>query len=73
MNLEADGCWGAEAALMLPLVPHSPAPGTGRPGAPMELYPVRVSPPAPSVSPTAMLGPCSRALSEMSLWGLSPT
>lgn len=29
MNLVADGCWGAEAVLMLPLTPPSFAPGPG--------------------------------------------
>lgn len=29
MNLVADGCWGVEAVLMLPLTPRSSAPGPG--------------------------------------------
>lgn len=75
MNLAADGCWGAKAALMLPLTPHSPTPGPRGPGGTHDVVP---SPPTQlqpgsGVSPTAMPAPCSTTLSEMSSWRLRLT
>lgn len=75
MNLAADGCWGAKAALMFPLTPHSPTPGPRGLGGTLGMVPSPLTQlqPGSGVSPTAMTAPCSTALSEMSLWGLSLT